>query len=395
MRRLIRRIINAPVVAHILAAVDRYTTRLGPQFAAATTYYTVLTMVPILMFGFSMLGMTLTVFRPDLLIQVRETVVSTFGTDDDGLGAALAEVIENALGSWRGVALTALLTAAYAGSRWVGNLKRAVRVMWSDRISDAAPPANILLDIGFNLVVFLGVLVSLFVGVGVAQVGNAFSRQVVEFLGWQDIPGIGFLWGALTVGLTFLVSWLLFAFLFTVLPTKRVRFRVWLIGTLVGAVSVTIVQSLAGRLVGLFSGNDGIEVFGPVIVVMLLFNILATLILLTAAWVGTDSVWLASRAEALASRDAVLPSGINAVIDPEDEAAARRASRRWAATKSLDDLRGTDQVVVPNEHDIVRQDAATRAVSAGLGIGYVVGAATGLGLGAAVVGLAARLRRRR
>ena len=386
---------NAPVVAHILAAVDRYLGRLGPQFAAATTYYTVLTMVPILMFAFSMLGMTLTVLRPDLLVQVQESVLSRFGADDDGLGAAIAQVIEDALNSWRGVALTAFATAAYAGSRWVGNLKRAVRVMWSDKITDAAPANNILLDILANLVIFIGVLISLFVGVGVAQIGNAFSREVVDFLGWQDIPGIGFLWGALTVALTFLVSWLLFAFLFLVLPTKKVRPKVWFIGTLIGAVQVTIVQSLAGRLVGLFSGNDGIEVFGPVIVVMLLFNVLATMILLTAAWVGTDSVWRANRAERLAAQEVADQADIEAVIDPEDEAAAERASRRWAATRSLDDLRRVDRPVTPNEHDYVRQDVAAKSLSRGLGVGYGVGAATGLGLGALLAGLAGKLSRRR
>lgn len=45
------------------ADAGRFTARLGNQFAAAMSYFSVLSLVPILMFGFSMLGLTLTVLR--------------------------------------------------------------------------------------------------------------------------------------------------------------------------------------------------------------------------------------------------------------------------------------------------------------------------------------------
>ena len=154
------------------------------------------------------------------------------------------------------------LTALYSGTNWVGNLKRAVRVMWADKFSDATEKKNFFLELAINLAIFLGLLVCFFVGVAVAQVGNGFSRQVVDFLGWGDVPGIGLMFGALTVGLTFLVSWLMFAFLFLVLPNRRVRLRPWLVGTVIGAALVTLIQSLAGRLMGIFSGNAAAKCSG-------------------------------------------------------------------------------------------------------------------------------------
>ncbi|MGA7828751.1 MAG: hypothetical protein WCA04_13880 [Geobacteraceae bacterium] len=61
---------QVPAVAHVLRMITRYATRLGNQFAGAITYFSLLAMVPILMFAFSACGFTLTVLRPDLLERV-------------------------------------------------------------------------------------------------------------------------------------------------------------------------------------------------------------------------------------------------------------------------------------------------------------------------------------
>ena len=42
-----------PWVAHLLRAVERFNNRLGTQFAAAITYFSVLALVPIMLFAFS------------------------------------------------------------------------------------------------------------------------------------------------------------------------------------------------------------------------------------------------------------------------------------------------------------------------------------------------------
>ena len=83
MKQLLDKVLNHPVVAHAMAANDRYNRRLGPQFAAAITYFTVLSLVPILLFAFSMLGLTLTVIRPDLLDQVQSAIDSQLAGNQD------------------------------------------------------------------------------------------------------------------------------------------------------------------------------------------------------------------------------------------------------------------------------------------------------------------------
>lgn len=384
---------NKPVVAHAMAALDRYNNRLGPQFAAGITYFTVLSMVPILLFAFSMLGLTLTVLRPDLMDQVTALVVDQLGSED--LGRKIADAIREWLGNWQSVLSVGFVAAIYSGSNWVGNLKRAVRVMWADRFSDATVKHNFFLELLINFVTFLGLLLSFGLGVIVSQVGHGLGQQIVGWLGWETVPGIGLLWSATTFFLTFVVSWLLMAFIFLVMPRKPVRPRAWLVGTLVGAVLITVLQSIAGVLMGLFGGNNAAQVLGPIIVVMLLFNFLATIILMTAAWVGTDDVWQADKARKFADEHSGLESELD--IDPDGDlvTTTQQATRRWAATRSLDDLRGATPVLPePDPDSYVRQDVAVRGMKTNLGIGYGVGTATGLGLGALIVGLLGFLVRR-
>ena len=70
----IKKLQQQPWIAHMMRTVERYLSRLGSQFAAATTYFWVLALVPILMVAFSITGFVLTVVYPDLLDNVADAV---------------------------------------------------------------------------------------------------------------------------------------------------------------------------------------------------------------------------------------------------------------------------------------------------------------------------------
>ena len=140
----------------------------------------------------------------------------------------------------------------------------------------------------------------------------------------------------------------------------------------IGATGLTILQQLAGTLMGLFSSNAAAALFGPVIIAMLLMNLLATIVLMTAAWIGVDN-----------TTQGDVAAGHNRAA----EVAAARSAELLAYARELE----------PGPA-MVRQEVAERGVRAGLGVGYGVGAATGVGLGAVVaaaVAVVARLLGRR
>lgn len=361
-----------------MAANDRYNKRLGPQFAAAITYFSVLSLVPILMFAFAIVGWTVSVLRPELMDSITSAIRTMFG-DENTTGDSISTAIQYALNRWNEVGIIAILAAGYSGSNWVGNLKRAVRVMWCRKFSEAVEKRHILVETALNLATFVGLIGSIALGAAVTQLGSFFSESVLNYLGWGQVPGIGIFWAMLTTVLLLIASWLLMAFLFVVLPNQTVRARAWFVGTLVGAVALTILQSAAGRLFGLFSGNTAVAIFGPIIVLMLVLNLLATLILMTAAWVGTNEVWAEERAKRLAETAPIEMSEVD-VDEPSQP-------ERWAGTRSLDELRDRETLEPPEARKdrYVRQDIAVKGARAGWYLGYGAGAAAGAGLGAALV----------
>lgn len=393
MRQWWERTRERPVVAHGFVAFKRYTSRLGPQFAGAITYFSVLSMVPILLFSFALLGLTVTVLRPDLMDVITTMIASALSNNafPDELSESILSLVVGALQGWSSVGFVSLVAAAYAGSRWAGNLKRAFRVMWSEKFSDAATKRFFLWEQLINLGIFLGLLLAIGFSIGVAWVGQAFSHQVIAWLGWDGIPGISVMFRLTSLLLTFLASWLLFVFLFLVLPNQPVRPKVWLIGTLVGALGVTVLQSVAGLVVGIFSGNATATIFGPMIVLMLVFNLIASITLIVAAWVGTDEVWEAERARELADEaaqaEAVAALAAYAAAEQDDRVAGRRSADR------LRDPSEPLPEIGPDSY--IRQDYAARGMKVNLGVGWLVGAATGLGLGALIVGGVKDLFRRR
>ncbi len=119
---------HTPWAAHLWRANDRYNNRLGNQFAGGITYFSVLASVPVLMFAFSGLGLTLTVIRPALLDDVKGIVVANLYPGP--MRDTVLQYLEQYLYHWQTVGLIAIVVALWAGAGWMGNVKSAIRAMW-------------------------------------------------------------------------------------------------------------------------------------------------------------------------------------------------------------------------------------------------------------------------
>lgn len=419
VKEFIEKLMRRPVVAHMLAAVDRFGKRLGPQFAGAVTYFSVLSMIPVLMFAISALGFTVTVLRPDLIPQVEGLLREQLGAanvlegsgdeDSTDLATTISDFVMNTFNDWAKIGFFALLAAAYSGSNWVKNLKHAVRAMWKDKFTEAAKKGNFVVELITNLLTFFGLLLSVSVAVAVTSIGQAFPEQIIDWLGLGDVAGIGTLLRLVGIAVSLVASWLLFAFLFVVLPGESTRLPTFLKATITGAVLVTVLQQAAAVLVSVLSGNRSAGVFGPIIILMIVFNVLATIILMLAAWVGTADSWEAARLKKDADKAAGIDqetdeTGLDEEDTPRDEElvgvspatlAARHRADRWAASIPRDDLRVANYdpatVVTEDPDATVSQSVAAKGVRVGMGVGYGVGAATGIGLGAAIAAIIGRI----
>lgn len=380
-----KNLLQNPVVRKLLAAWERYGSRHGAQHAAAITYFSVLTVIPVLMLFGALTGFILTVVRPDWLEVVRAAVTEALGSS--AMSAQVISTLDTALGSWRGLGLTALLAASYTGSGWIGNLRVGFcAMMRAEDAESQLQKQNFFKALLRNLLVFFGLLVCLLLALTTTIIGTAFADQ------------LGFLGGVARVLVTVLVSWIMFAFLFLTLPEERLPLRYWATGALGGAVLVTVLHQFAGLVMGAFARNPTAAVFGNVIAIMLLLNLVAMIMLLTSAWTGVRHDWSVDGAPgAEASGNQELTQAVPPVEDVRSWAEKRRRER-WAATLTADELRAEsiDEIRIPKptEEQQVPETVAARGTRIGMRLGYGVGAATGLGIGALVTALVSWVKRR-
>ncbi|WP_420175091.1 YhjD/YihY/BrkB family envelope integrity protein [Luteococcus sp. OSA5] len=277
---------RTPWSAHLIRANDRFQNRMGNQLAGGITYFSVLTLVPALMFAFSFLGWLLTVFRPDWLVQIKDVAVREVGAVAGGYQAI--RLIERALNNWRTVLLIGMLAAAYSGSGWMGNLRGAVRAQWRPEFDMSPPGRNWLAERFVNLLYFLALIGALGVSFTVVTLSGNFADRLVRWLGVGQSPSVAKL---LTLGamlLTVVLSSLLFWFLFHVLPQYRAPMKDMIKGSVMSGVVMTGLLYGTTQVIEVLSRSLSTVVFGNIIIVMLFFNLFARLILFAAAWIATS-----------------------------------------------------------------------------------------------------------
>lgn len=278
-------------VPHLLRAVERYITRLGAQFAGAITYFSVLAVIPILMFAFSVAGLVLTVTRPELLLPLADAIADTLGTADPATRQQILDIVRSALGNWRSIGVLGLVSAIYSGAGWMGNLKNAVRAQWRPEFDVQGEGGNVLLltlkIYAVNLLQLLLLLLAMAVTFSLAAFSTTFAGTLVRYLGLDDVGWLEPVLRLVPVVFSIGAGYVLFLFLYTVLPETREPRRTVRRGALVGAVGLAVLQYLSTFLVSLFSGNRAFAVFGSVIALMLFLNLFAQLILFMAAWIAT------------------------------------------------------------------------------------------------------------
>ncbi len=283
-RAVWRRLSPRPGIAHLVRALERYNDRQGNQFAAAITYFSFLSLVPIIMVSFSVAGFVLA-SRPDLLVALKDQVVSLVG---DSFGG----VIDKAVEQRTAVGITGLLVAAYSGLSWIGNVRDAVQAQWRPHwVRAKAARQNFLMDTLSDLISLLGLLAAVVVSFALTAIGTAAQNLVV---GWLGLDDVGWLGPVLTVGpfvLAIAADVLIFAWVYTIMPYKgyRARRRTLLIGSLAMAVAFEVLKAALALIISRLSNSPSFAVFSTVIGLLFFFNLVARVFLMIAAWIATGA----------------------------------------------------------------------------------------------------------
>jgi membrane protein len=265
---------------HIVRAGARYTERHGDHYAAAMTFFSVLSLVPLLMIAFAVAGYVL-FFNPALLQELRDGIVDNV---PEGLAETITGVIDQAIAQRGAVGLIGLLAALYSGIGWMSNLREALTEQWAQVPETPAMLKRIL----FDLLALAGLGLALVVSFAITGIAAGFTRAVLSFLGLADDAWAQTLLSVLGVLLGLAANWLIFLWVIARLPRQHATFRSAAKAALLGAIGFEILKRVMTYYLTSVTGSPSGAVFGSVLGLLVFVYFVSRFVLFVTAWAATS-----------------------------------------------------------------------------------------------------------
>lgn len=159
-----------PMIAHLIRAAERFNDRMGNQFGAAITYFSFLSMIPILMVSFAAAGFILA-SHPTLLQDIFSKIL--LNVSDPTLASTLKNTINTAVQQRTTVGLVGLAIALYSGINWMGNLREAIRAQSRD-VWERTPQDQEKIWVKYlrDFVSLIGLLIALIVTLSITSIAG-------------------------------------------------------------------------------------------------------------------------------------------------------------------------------------------------------------------------------
>lgn len=288
-----------PWFDHVMLMQERYATLGGSQFAAGITYFSVLSMFPLLMLVFAVVA-TVLASHPDMLAEIQNRVASLF---DGSIGDTANEIITTAINQRGTMYGIGGLTALWSGLNWINNVRYGVSMMWKYPVDEGNFFKTKIKDLGDLITIFLALVLAF----GITAVGNSgLTLSLLTWLQLEHIPGITIITSIVSLALGFIAGYLVFFWLLKKLPRGEVPMKSALQASLIGAVAFEIFKQLATLFFSTALKNPAGATFGPIIGLMVMFYLLWTLLMYCTAWCATTKESLA-----IAQLDTPVPAVIN------------------------------------------------------------------------------------
>ena len=173
-----RKIQQIPAIAHLIRAAERFNDRMGNQFGAAITYFSFLSMIPILMVSFAAAGFVLA-SHPTLLQDIFNKILTN--VSDQTLATTL-KAPSTPPQQRTTVGIVGLLIALYSGVNWMGNLREVIRAqsrdVWERRPQDQE---KIWVKYLRDFISLIGLLVALVITLSHSVAGSA-QQMIISAL---------------------------------------------------------------------------------------------------------------------------------------------------------------------------------------------------------------------
>lgn len=282
---LAEKIQRIPMIAHLIRATERFNDRMGNQFGAAITYFSFLSMIPILMVSFAAAGFVLA-SHPTLLEDIFAKILKN--VSDPTMAATLQNTINIAVQQRTTVGIVGLAIALYSGINWMGNLREAIRAqsrdVWERNSQDAE---KIWVKYLRDFISLIGLLVALIVTLSITSISGSAQQLIISALHLDYIEWLKPAWRLIGLAISIFANFLLFFWIFWRLPRHRPRKKALIRGTIIAAVGFEVIKIImTWTLPSLVKSPSG-AAFGSVLGLMAFFYFFARLTLFCAAWIAT------------------------------------------------------------------------------------------------------------
>lgn len=280
-----KKIQRRPMIAHLIRATERFNDRMGNQFGAAITYFSFLSMIPILMVSFAAAGFVLA-SHPTLLQDIFDKILMS--VSDPTMAMTLKNTINIAVQQRTTVGIVGLAIALYSGINWMGNLREAIRAQSRDVWErNAQDKEKLWVKYFRDFISLIGLLVALIITLSITSIAGAAQQMIISALYLDYIEWLKPAWRLIGLAISIFANYLLFFWIFWRLPRHRPRRKALIRGTLIAAIGFEVIKIvMTWTLPSLVKSPSG-AAFGSVLGLMAFFYFFARLTLFCAAWIAT------------------------------------------------------------------------------------------------------------
>lgn len=268
-----------PGIDHLVRAKEAFDERYGNHYAAAITYFSVLSLFPLALIAFAVLGFVL-VGQPDLLKELQENITSAA---PESLRQLLTQLVDTAVEQRGKVGIIGLVSALYTGLGWMSNLRDALTAQWGQEKVKQPFVRGLVVD----LLALLGLGAAMALSFGLTAAGSGFADLLLDLVGLKGVGWAQFLLVLATTVLSIAASWLIFVWVLSRLPRTPVSARSALRGALAAAIGFEILKRIATFYLAGVSGGPLGALFGPIIGLLVFANLVSRFLLFITAWAAT------------------------------------------------------------------------------------------------------------
>lgn len=264
---------------HLVRSWAAYRTHHGDHFAAAVTFFSFLSLFPLILLAVSIAGFVLgaqPALQQELFDSIAENLPGAFGD-------TLQESINTAIDARAGVGLIGLGGLLFTGLGWVANLRSAIEGVWGQEPVQRPFVLAKLADLGVLVGLGLGVLAS----IGVTAVGSTLTSAALDAVGLSDQPGLFVLTKIIGISLALIGDVLIFYWLLVRLPRATVPRAVGLRAALLAAVGFEILKLAGTIFITRATQSATAGIFASVIGILVWVNLVSRFLLFCAAWTAT------------------------------------------------------------------------------------------------------------